>query len=100
MKKAVLFVMAMIIWNVSSANYTTVKMNTELSVKVDEFKKIESSELPPVVVDELLKQYPTSKLRQAYKNDSDTFKLVMVLSSGTARTVYIDSSGRWIKKKK
>ncbi|GMN09798.1 hypothetical protein MTsPCn9_18410 [Croceitalea sp. MTPC9] len=100
MKKIFLFVITVMVWNISSANHDSVKTGAESIVVIDEFKKIKSSELPSAVVDEILKEYPTSKLRQAYKNNKNTYKLVMVLSSGTARTVYIDSYGRWIQKKK
>lgn len=65
----------------------------------EEFKKVTSKELPPKVVEELLKQYPTSKLGGVYKNSKGEFKLIMVLKSGTRRTVYIDSYGNWLKKK-
>lgn len=65
----------------------------------DEFVKIKSSELTSPVVEEILKQYPTSKLGAAYKNDKGEFKLIMVLKSGTRRTVYIDQHGNWINKK-
>lgn len=65
----------------------------------DEFKKVTSKELTPKVVEELLKQYPTSKLGGVYKNSKGEFKLIMVLSSGTRRTVYIDSHGNWLNKK-
>lgn len=66
----------------------------------DDFKKIPSSELTPAVVEEILKEYPTSKLGAAYRNSKGIFKLVMVLKSGTRRTVYIDPYGNWITNKK
>jgi hypothetical protein len=66
---------------------------------VDEYVKIKSNQLTPPVIEEILKQYPTSKLGAAYKNDKGDFKLVMVLKSGTRRTVYIDQHGNWINKK-
>ncbi len=65
----------------------------------EEYEKIPSSELTPAVVEELLKQYPTSKLGAAYRNSKGEFKLIMVLKSGTRRTVYIDSYGNWLDKK-
>ena len=65
----------------------------------DDFKKIPSSELTPAVVEEILKEYPTSKLGAAYRNSRGVFKLVMVLKSGTRRTVYIDPYGNWITNK-
>ncbi len=64
---------------------------------LDTYKKIEAKDLPLAVVEALLKEYPTSKLSQAFKNHQDQFKLIMVLKSGTRRTVYIDAYGRWFK---
>lgn len=66
----------------------------------EEYKKVDSSELTPEVVEEILKQYPTSKLAGVYKNSKGQFKLIMVLQSGTRRTVYIDQYGRWFKPKR
>lgn len=71
----------------------------EMVIVTDEFKKISSSELTPPVVEELLKQYPTSKLGAAYKNSKGEFKLIMVLKSGSRRIVYIDSYGNWLNRK-
>lgn len=62
---------------------------------IEEYKKIDSSELPPAVIQALLKDYPTSRLGQAFKNRYGKYKLVMVLKNGTRRTVYIDAYGRW-----
>jgi len=100
MKKIVLFAITLLAFNISNAEYNKTNTSMETIVLNDEYKKIKSSELPPAVVEEILKQYPTSKLRQAYKNSQNKYKLIMVLSSGTARTVYIDAYGRWIQKKK
>ncbi len=100
MKRVLLFVITIITFNNVNTTSAMSHSHVETIVIADEFKKIKSSELPPVVVEEILKQYPTSKLRQAYKDNRNTYKLVMVLSSGTARTVYIDAYGRWIQKKK
>jgi len=66
----------------------------------DEFKKVTSKELTPKVVEELLKEYPTSKLGGVYKNSKGEFKLIMVLASGTRRTVYIDENGNWLNKRR
>ena len=71
----------------------------EIAINTDEYVKIKSSELTPPVIEEILKQYPTSKLGGAYKNDRGEFKLIMVLKSSTRRTVYIDQYGNWINKK-
>lgn len=99
MKNYVFVILSFITFYNSNANYNLTKTNYSTTMVADEYEKIKSSDLPPAVVEEILKQYPTSKLRQAYKNDKNTFKLVMVLKSGTARTVYIDAYGRWIQKK-
>lgn len=70
-----------------------------LEVVADDYVKIKPSELTPPVIEEILKEYPTSKLGAAYKNDNGDFKLIMVLKSGTRRTVYIDKYGNWMNKK-
>ncbi|WP_339836470.1 hypothetical protein [uncultured Maribacter sp.] len=80
--------------SVSNTAETEIVMNS-----VDEYIKIKSNQLTPPVIEEILKQYPTSKLGAAYKNDNGDFKLVMVLKSGTRRTVYIDQHGNWMNKK-
>lgn len=74
--------------------------NLRAEVLNDDYERISSSELTPPVIEEILKQYPTSKLGAAYRNTEGEFKLIMVLKSGTRRTVYIDQYGNWIKKKK
>ena len=100
MKKITLFILTIIIFNVANANKTMVNISAPTTISLDDFEKIKSSELPPAVVEQILKEYPTSKLRQAYRNKQNKYKLVMVLASGTARTVYIDAYGRWFQKKK
>lgn len=87
------------IFNGQAMNTEILRDNTQINKVTDEYKKIKSSELTPPVVEELLKQYPTSKLGAAYKNSKGEFKLIMVLKSGTRRTVYIDSNGNWLNKK-
>ncbi|MGB3143647.1 MAG: hypothetical protein WBB24_06040 [Maribacter sp.] len=101
MKKNVIFILVAlgsIVTVFAKSDYNNIETSTVFHIS-DEFVKIESSELTPPVVEELLKQYPTSKLGAAYKNDQGEFKLVMVLKSGTRRTVYIDQYGNWINKK-
>ncbi len=101
MKKDALFVLlalGMMFNNSAHAFSLAAEQNTMVYIS-DEYVKIKSSELTPPVVEEILKQYPTSKLGAAYKNDKGEFKLIMVLKSGTRRTVYIDQYGNWINKK-
>lgn len=82
-----------------TAMSTTELESIKTTITVDGYVKIKSSELTPPVVEEILKEYPTSKLGAAYKNENGDFKLVMVLKSGTRRTVFIDQHGNWITKK-
>ncbi len=77
----------------------TVEINKEEITNTDNFKKIDAGDLPPAVVESLIKDYPTSTLSQAYKNNQGKYKLIMVLKSGARKTVYIDTYGRWIKMK-
>ncbi|WP_396636579.1 hypothetical protein [Maribacter sp. R77961] len=86
------------IFNAGAKDISNSGDNYSVVVTTDDFKKVSSKELTPPVVEELLKQYPTSKLGAVYKNSNGEFKLIMVLKSGTRRTVYIDSYGNWFKK--
>ena len=86
-------------FNVTAKETTLTQPVERIILLADEFKKVTSKELTPKVVEELLKQYPTSKLGGVYKNSKGEFKLIMVLKSGTRRTVYIDSHGNWLNRK-
>jgi len=100
MRKITLFILTAIMFNFVNANDAVIGNQNRTNIIInDDYVKIKSSELPSPVVDAILKEYPTSKLRQAYKNKQNKYKLIMVLSSGTARTVYLDAYGRWIQKK-
>ncbi|MFT6370447.1 MAG: hypothetical protein ACJAWH_001530 [Maribacter sp.] len=84
----------------AAANTMISVSNNEVVVfSSEEFKKVTSKELTPKVVEQLLKEYPTSKLGGVYKNSKGEFKLIMVLQSGTRRTVYIDYNGNWLNKR-
>ncbi|MDT0538388.1 MULTISPECIES: hypothetical protein [Croceitalea] len=98
--KNIFFLVALFAFNLNAKNIESINEPIEfMEIFTDEFKKVNSSELTPPVVEEILKQYPTSKLAAVYKNSKNQFKLIMVLQSGTRRTVYIDSYGRWFKLK-
>lgn len=84
---------------VGASEGTTIEINKEEIAVTDNFKKIDAGELPPAVVESLIKDYPTSTLSEAYKNNQGKYKLIMVLKSGARKTVYIDAYGRWIKMK-
>ena len=98
MKKLV-FAILMLALSIPAISAPTVNDTSETSVLLDEFERIDPSELPPAVVQTLIKDYPTSRLSQAFKNRQGKYKLIMVLKSGTKRIVYIDAYGRWITKK-
>lgn len=84
----------------ATANETVSAVINEVAIfSTEEFKKVTSKELTPKVIEQLLKEYPTSKLGGVYKNSKGEFKLIMVLQSGTRRTVYIDYNGNWLNKK-
>jgi len=88
-----------VIFNATAMNVSSNVETVNMINTADEYLKITSNELTPPVIEEILKQYPTSKLGAAYKNKRGEFKLIMVLKSGTRRTVYIDQYGNWLQKK-
>lgn len=99
-KYLVLGIMAM--GTLTSASASETKKNQPkgtITMLTEEFKKVTSKELTPKVVEQLLKEYPTSKLGGVYKNNNGEFKLIMVLKSGTRRTVYIDEHGNWLNRR-
>jgi hypothetical protein len=101
MKKYILFSIVVFATIMSAhANSYQMEKVSKIEMVNDDYERIPSSELTPAVVEEILKEYPTSKLGAAYRNSKGIFKLVMVLKSGTRRTVYIDPYGNWITNKK
>ncbi|MGD1944758.1 MAG: hypothetical protein ACFB0A_00480 [Croceivirga sp.] len=94
MKKYIFLLLFSVMFSNITMGNTIKKTNVITAVK-DEYKKVDSSELTPAVVEQILKEYPTSKLGGVYKNSRGQFKLIMVLQSGSRRTVYIDQYGRW-----
>ncbi len=99
MKKCVLLVIFSIaLSNGSFASKSFIGING--SIVKDDYEKVDSSELTSAVVEQILKEYPTSKLGGVYKNSRGQFKLIMVLQSGSRRTVYIDQYGRWFTPKR
>ena len=101
MKKILLFVSTAFFIATAATNASAnIKFEIAPTYLVNDYKKVDSSELTPAVVEQILKEYPTSKLAGVYKNEKGQFKLIMVLQSGTRRTVYIDQFGRWFKPKR
>ena len=99
MKKCILLTLASVL-TVATSNANTLTTEKATPVTLDEYKRVDSSELTPAVVEQILKEYPTSKLGAVYKNNKGQFKLIMVLQSGSRRTVYIDQYGRWFTPKR
>ena len=99
MKKSILLALFSIAI-LTGSNANTIVVENKTSELKDEYKKVDSSELTPAVVEQILKEYPTSKLAGVYKNSKGQFKLIMVLQSGARRTVYIDQYGRWFNLKR
>ncbi|WP_350286426.1 hypothetical protein [uncultured Croceitalea sp.] len=99
MKNKILYLFIAIALGGTFNAQTNAAVSEDLMVVTDDFKKVDSSELTPQVVEQILKEYPTSKLAAVYKNNKGQFKLIMVLQSGTRRTVYIDVYGRWLNMK-
>lgn len=101
MKKYILFSIVVFATIMSAHAYSCqMEKVSKIEMVNDDYERIPSSELTPAVVEEILNEYPTSKLGAAYRNSKGIFKLVMVLKSGTRRTVYIDPYGNWITNKK
>lgn len=99
-KYLVLGLMAMGTLLSASAGETKKGQRSEsIMLLTEEYKKVTSKELTPKVVEQLLKEYPTSKLGAVYQNSKGEFKLIMVLQSGSRRTVYIDQYGNWLNNK-
>ncbi|MCG2460220.1 hypothetical protein K8352_05630 [Flavobacteriaceae bacterium F89] len=71
--------------------------NALKKMPIDGFIKINSGELPGAVIQALIKDFPTSTLRSAFKNSKSQFKLEMVLESGKVMIVYTDAYGNWLK---
>ena len=103
MKKTLPIIIALVLINLSvfpTSAFAAEQRSIDHFIGETEYKKVTSSELTPAVVEQILKEYPTSKLAAVYKNSKGQFKLIMVLQSGTRRTVYIDQYGRWFQPKR
>jgi len=98
--KKLIFSVIFSIATLATTNVNAFFNETDTFEITDGFKKVDSSKLTPPVIEQILKEYPTSKLGGVYKNNKGQFKLIMVLQSGSRRTVYIDQYGRWFTPKR
>jgi|SRR5690606_14933398 len=94
------FTISIPITNITASTLKTTPNGVSNEIKkmpIDGFKKINSGELPGAVIQSLIKDFPTSTLKSAYKNSKSQFKLQMVLESGKEMVVYTDILGHWLK---
>jgi len=78
--KNLIFYSLLVFIAINTAKANTIYPDTNLTVLVDEYKRVNSSELTPPIIEQILKEYPTSKLGAVYKNDKGQFKLIMVIA--------------------
>ena len=70
----------------------------EMSVAQDIFSEIATAELPEAVTKAIDTYYPTAVIKKAYVNNSQQFKLDIVLKEGNKGTIYADRDGDWIER--
>jgi len=71
---------------------------TEMSVAQDKFSEIGTAELPEAVQNAIGTYYPSAVINKAYVNNSQQFKLNIVLKEGNKGTIYADKDGDWIER--
>lgn len=79
--------------DVAEAEATEVEATAEAQ---DSFEAIAVDALPAAVQEAVSTNYPAATIEQAYKNESDQFKLEVALEDGTKGTLYADAEGNWI----
>ena len=72
--------------------------NTEISVAQDKFSEIGTTELPIAVTKAIDTYYPSAVIQKAFVNNSEQFKLEIVMEKGKSGTVYTDKDGEWIER--
>ena len=70
----------------------------EMSVAQDIFSEITIAELPLAVTKAIDTYYPTAVIKKAYVNNSQQFKLDIVLKEGNSGIIYADKDGDWIER--
>ena len=72
--------------------------STEISVAQDKFSEIGTTELPVAVTKAIDTYYPKAVINKAFVNNSQQFKLEIVMDKGKRGTVYADKDGDWIER--
>lgn len=70
----------------------------EMSYAQDKFSEIGTTELPEAVITAINTYYPSAVINKAYVNNSQQFRLEIMLMDGKRGTVYADRDGDWIEK--
>ncbi|MEZ4969377.1 MAG: hypothetical protein R2814_06920 [Flavobacteriaceae bacterium] len=71
---------------------------TEINVAQDKFSEIGPEELPVAVIKAIETYYPTAKINKAFVNNSQQFRLDLILKEGNRGTIYADKDGDWIER--
>ncbi|MCK0146311.1 hypothetical protein MWU78_11705 [Arenibacter sp. F26102] len=69
---------------------------TEISVAQDKFSEIGTMELPAAVTKAIDTYYPSAVINKAFVNNSQQYRLEIVMEKGNSGTVYADMDGDWI----
>jgi hypothetical protein len=70
----------------------------EMGISQDKFSEIKAADLPEAVTKAIADYYPTAAINKAYVNNSQQFKLDIVLKEGKRGTIYADKDGDWIER--
>ncbi|WP_157941205.1 MULTISPECIES: hypothetical protein [Arenibacter] len=71
---------------------------TEMSIAHDKFSEVQTTELPVAVTNAIGTYYPSAVINKAFVNNSQQFRLELVLVEGKRGTVYADRDGDWIER--
>lgn len=75
----------------------SIETSTEISLFQEEFKEIKTTDIAQPVLDALKKDFADAKVSNAYVNEKNEYKLVLVIGEKT-ETVYADATGKWLKR--
>jgi len=94
----------------NSPQESTVKVQTEttmdsadeatISVAVQDYKEVKSSDVPQAVKDAVTKTFEATTISKAYVNEKGEYKLELSNADAKSSTVYSTDKGEWIKKGK
>ena len=73
---------------------------TMTQTAAQDFKEIKASELPKAVLMSVDKDFKGATVAKAYKNAKGEYKIVLNTADKNQQTLYANSKGEWMKKKK